>query len=103
MARFLRLPPSSLALVLVLPTLVAANALAQPAASGKSGAASDSGMKVDGSGPSYRVEFMDDPLNALNDGQIIPRIVVRPGTARTMLLRPRTSFVTEMLKSVESM
>jgi hypothetical protein len=58
-------------------------------------------MKIDGSGPSYKVEFIDDPLNALNDGVVIPRIVVRPGPVRVMLLRPRTSFVTEMLKSVE--
>jgi hypothetical protein len=86
-----------------LPLFVAANALGQPVAAENSRSASVSGMKVDGSGPTYRVEFIDDPLNALNDGQIIPRIVVRPGTVRTMLLRPRTSFVTEMLKSVELM
>jgi hypothetical protein len=100
MARFPRVP---LIAVGLFPVLVAANALAQPAPSGKSSSSHDSGMKVDGSGPSYKVEFVDDPLNALSDGQIIPRIVVRPGTARIMLLRPRTSFVTEMLKSVELM
>jgi hypothetical protein len=81
--------------------LVAANVSAQPAPD--KSAASASGMKLDGSGPSYTVEFVDDPLNALNDGVIIPRIVVRPGGVRTMLLRPRTSYVNEMLKSVESM
>lgn len=75
------------------PALVASNALAQPV----------SGMKIDGSGPTYAVQFSDDPLNALKDGVLIPRIVVRPGAARTMLLRPRTSFVTELLKSVEMM
>lgn len=85
------------------PALLATNALAQPAPAEKSGSASESGMKVDGSGPSYTVEFVDDPLNALNDGLLIPRIVVRPGAVRVMLLRPRTSFVTEMLKSVELM
>jgi hypothetical protein len=60
-------------------------------------------IKVTGSGASYDVEFDTDALHALNDGVLIPRIVVRPGPVRTMLLRPRTSFVNEMLKSVEFM
>lgn len=58
--------------------------------------------KVDGSGATYSVEFVEDPLNALAEGTIIPRIVVRPGPVRTMLLRPRTSYVSEMLKTVEA-
>jgi hypothetical protein len=84
--------------------LVASSAFSQPvAAPAPSSAAADKSMKVDGSGATYTVQFVDDPLNALNDGVIIPRIVVRPGGLRTMLLRPRTSYVNEMLKSVETM
>jgi hypothetical protein len=59
--------------------------------------------KVDGAGPTYSVEFVEDPLNALPGDTLIPRIVVRPGPVRTMLLRPRMSYVTELLKSVEVM
>ena len=99
MVRFSRLIALAIA---VWPVLAASNALAQPASPGKSSAA-ESAMKIDGSGPNYTVQFVDDPLNALNDGVLIPRIVVRPGAVRTMLLRPRASFVTEMLKSVEVM
>ena len=58
---------------------------------------------IDGIGATYSVEFVEDPLHALPEGTVIPRIVVRPGPVRTMLLRPRTSYVTELLKSVEAM
>ena len=50
----------------------------------------------------YEVTFIDDPLDALDHGAYIARLRVRPGPARTLLLRPRASFVQEMLKSVES-
>jgi len=58
--------------------------------------------KVDGTGPSYSVEFVDDALNALGPDAWIPRIVVRPHVRPTTLIRPRTSFVTELSKSAES-
>jgi hypothetical protein len=57
---------------------------------------------VDGTGASYTVEFVDDALNALGQDVLIPRIVVRPRAPRTTLIRPRTSFVTELLKSADS-
>lgn len=79
------------------------SALAQGAPAGPSSLKPESGMQVDGTGATYTVQFVDDPLNALNDGVIIPRIVVRPGGLRTMLLRPRASYVNEMLKSVEAL
>lgn len=51
----------------------------------------------------YAVEFKADALDAtLMDGSV-PRIVVRPTHAYGMLLRPRTHFVPELLKSVEVM
>lgn len=62
-----------------------------------------SNAQVNGTGGTYSVTFIDDPLSALGNDSVIARIVVRPGAARTMLLRPRTSYVGEMLKSVEGM
>ena len=72
--------------------LLAAPAFAQDAAAG--------GGKGDGDG--YGYEFEDDPLNAGGFGPNDATIKVRPRAARTTLIRPRTSFVTEMLKSVEN-
>ncbi len=51
----------------------------------------------------YGYEFTDDPLSA---GAVSPHdatLKVRPGPVRTTLIRPRTSFVPEMLKSVENL
>jgi hypothetical protein len=50
----------------------------------------------------YGYEFDDDPLNAGGFGPNDATIRVRPTAARTTLIRPRTSFVPEMLKSVEN-
>jgi len=50
----------------------------------------------------YGYKFDDDPLSAGGFGPGDARIVVRPTAARTTLIRPRTSFVPEMLKSVEN-
>jgi hypothetical protein len=50
----------------------------------------------------YGYEFGDDPLNAGGFGPNDATIRVRPTAARTTLIRPRTSFVPEMLKSVEN-
>src|SRR6476620_4144285 len=71
----------------------AAKAGAPPAAGG-GGAGKDSG---------YGYEFTDDPLNAGGFGPNDATIRVRPGPIRTTLIRPRTSFVPEMLKSVENL
>ena len=72
--------------------LVASEALAQQPAKG-------AGKKEDG----YGYEFSDDPLNAGGFGPNDATIRVRPGPVRTTLIRPRTSFVPEMLKSVENL
>ena len=50
----------------------------------------------------YGYTFSDDPLNAGGFGPNDATIRVRPRAARTTLIRPRTSFVPEMLKSVEN-
>jgi hypothetical protein len=56
-----------------------------------------------GVGKDQNVIFQDDPLAAggLNPNE--GRILVVPHPKRVMLVRPRTQFVTEMLKSVENM
>ena len=70
--------------------LVAPTAFAQDAAETKE----DTG--------DYGYEFDDDPLNAGGFGPNDATIKVRARAARTTLIRPRTSFVPEMLKSVEN-
>jgi len=71
--------------------LFATDALAQ----GKPGG----GKKEEG----YGYEFSDDPLAAGGFGPNDATIRVRSGPVRTTLIRPRTSFVPEMLKSVENL
>lgn len=51
----------------------------------------------------YGYEFSDDPLAAGGFGPNDATIRVRPGPVRMTLIRPRTSFVPEMLKSVENL
>lgn len=61
------------------------------------------GTKSSTSNEGYGYEFSDDPLNAGGFGPQDATIRVRPGPVRTTLIRPRTSFVPEMLKSVENL
>ncbi len=51
----------------------------------------------------YGYEFGDDPLSAGGFGPNDATIRVRPGPVRRTLIRPRTSFVPEMLKSDENL
>ena len=82
--------------------LSAGSAFAQQAGGGGGG---EKGVKATGGkeGDSYGYEFSDDPLNAGGFGPNDATIRVRPGPVRTTLIRPRTSFVPEMLKSVENL
>jgi hypothetical protein len=54
-------------------------------------------------GTNQNVVFKDDVLDAHQFGGNDIRIRVMPSPKRVMLLRPRTQFVTEMLKSVEAL
>jgi hypothetical protein len=84
---------ASIALVALGVLLVSAPSFAQqPKAAG--GGGKDEG---------YGYEFSDDPLSAGGFGPNDATIRVRPGPVRTTLIRPRTSFVPEMLKSVENL
>jgi hypothetical protein len=58
---------------------------------------------TEGDGEGYGYEFADDPLSAGGFGPTDATIKVRPGPVRRTLIRPRTSFVPEMLKSVENL
>jgi hypothetical protein len=51
----------------------------------------------------YGYSCDDDPLNAGGFGPNDATIRVRAKAARTTLIRPRTTFVPEMLKSVENL
>ncbi len=77
--------------------LLSAQSFAQDAA----GAEPRRVAKRQGSGD-YGYKFEDDPLSAGGFGPSDATIRVRPGPVRTTLIRPRTSFVPEMLKSVEN-
>ena len=70
-----------------------------PAPAARRAKAAGGGGKDEG----YGYEFSDDPLNAGGFGPNDATIRVRPGPVRTTLIRPRTSFVPEMLKSVENL
>jgi hypothetical protein len=81
--------------------LISGAAFAQAAAAGAAPAAPAAGGG--GKDQGYGYEFSDDPLNAGGFGPNDATIRVRPGPVRTTLIRPRTSFVPEMLKSVENL
>jgi len=76
--------------------LLASSAWAQDAAVAKDSPGGDKG------GEGYGYEFSDDPLAAGGFGPNDATIKVRPKAARTTLIRPRTHFIPEMLKSVEN-
>jgi hypothetical protein len=79
--------------------LTSASAFAQQPGGGAAGVKASSGKEGEG----YGYEFSDDPLAAGGFGPNDATIRVRPGPVRTTLIRPRTSFVPEMLKSVENL
>jgi hypothetical protein len=72
-------------------------------ASAQAAAGAPAAPPAAGGGQGYGYEFSDDPLNAGGFGPNDATIRVRPGPVRTTLIRPRTSFVPEMLKSVENL
>lgn len=73
-------------------------ALADPPA-GRRTAAATTATQADG----YSYAFSDDPLAAGGLSATDATIKVRPGALRAVLTRPRTSFVVEMLRSVEKL
>ncbi|CAN5791425.1 hypothetical protein BH09MYX1_BH09MYX1_47080 [soil metagenome] len=65
--------------------------------------ADDNGYVENGVNGDQNVVFKDDPLAALenNPKDFVIRVPASP--KRVMLLRPRTQFIQEMLKSVEAL
>jgi len=62
------------------------------------------GVKESESGSDgYGYEFEDDPLSAGGFGPNDSRIRVRKGAQRSTLIKPRTQFISELLKSVENL
>jgi hypothetical protein len=57
---------------------------------------------VFGSNDEYEIRFDDDPLAALPNDVIVPRIHVRGTIGSPRLTRPRTQFVVELLKTAEA-
>ena len=51
--------------------------------------------------PNYEYRFEDDPLAGISRDDVSALIRIRIGVPRTTLIRPRTHFVPELLKSVE--
>lgn len=51
----------------------------------------------------YSYEFEDDPLAATGEVAAGLRIEVRPRGMRSVLLRPRTQFIAELLKTAEDL
>jgi hypothetical protein len=87
--------------------LSSASAFAQAAGGAPAPGAGGGGARATAGGggrdEGYGYEFSDDPLAAGGFGPNDATIRVRPGPVRTTLIRPRTSFVPEMLKSVENL
>ena len=50
-----------------------------------------------------KVYFKDDVMAGKRLDEHTATILVRPGAARQVLLRPRTHFIPEMLKTVENL
>jgi hypothetical protein len=61
-----------------------------------------SGVRViESEGPDWTAVFDDDPLTGAGFGANAPIIRIRPMSSYGFLIRPRTHFVPELLKSVE--
>jgi hypothetical protein len=65
--------------------------------------ADNTGYSENNVGKDQSVIFKDDPLAAGGWSPNDTPIRVMPSPKRVLLLRPRTQFVTEMLKSVEAL
>jgi hypothetical protein len=51
----------------------------------------------------YSYVFKDDPLSAMVGAETFARVTVLNHADRSTLIRPRTAFVVQLLKSVESL
>jgi len=70
---------------------------------GSKASAEDGLAKVSVEKEGYSYDFEDDPLAATGDVPAGLRISVRPAGKRTLLIRARAQFITELLLSAESL
>jgi hypothetical protein len=70
---------------------------------GTTAAADETTAQVKNNPGGYEYVFGDNPLSAEGLGPIGAQIAVRARAMRETLIRPRTQFVVEMLKSVEKL
>jgi hypothetical protein len=80
---------------------LASSSFAQAPAGG--GGVKATAGEAKGKDQGYGYEFADDPLAAGGFGPNDATIRVRQGPVRVTLIRPRISFVDQMLKSVENL
>jgi len=59
--------------------------------------------KAKGAAHDYEYKFDDDPMQAGGNGAYTAQIKVVKMGAKNRLIRPRTQFVTELLRSVEQL
>jgi len=93
----------SLGLMLAVAFGLLSQSLASSAYAQQPGAGGTQPKAQGGAADGYGYSFEDDPLSAGGLAPTDATIKVRPGPVRTTLIRPRTSFVPEMLKSVENL
>jgi hypothetical protein len=84
-----------------LPAVPAGAQVRQEAAGKRVAAAAQAPELRAGDGESYEVKFDDELLDGVALDGTLARIHVRVEAARSTLIRPRTHFVPELLKSVE--
>jgi hypothetical protein len=94
---------SLVAVSIVCAGLVSASSAHAQAKPGAAAAAAPAAGGGGGKDEGYGYTFADDPLAAGGFGPNDATIRVRPNAVRNTLIRPRTSFVPEMLKSVENL
>ena len=82
---------------------IALSAFVALAAAASPAAAQDSVPAATKNEAGYVYNFQDDPLQATGLETLGARIPVLRGAARATLIRPRTAFVVELLKSVEKL
>jgi len=82
-----------------LPTLLLVLTFATASAADETGSAALATMEADG----YGYRFLDDVLQAGGLSSSDPRLHVVKHAVRSGLIRPRTQFISEMLKSVENL
>lgn len=95
-----RIPFVALALSTVFVSSAAFGQVEQRGSTGER--ARDTSVEItNADGASYDAIFQDDLLTSLVNGGEIPQIKVRGVKTSGYLIRPRTHFVPELLKSVE--